>query len=148
MEVILKTDVAKLGYKDEIVTVRNGYGLNYLIPQGFAILATPSNRKILAENLKQRAHKEAKIKEEAAAKATAIQAMTLKIGAKAGETGKIFGSVNTIQLADAIKANGVEIDRKAIAIKGDAIKTLGNYQAEIKLHKEVNIEIAFEVVEG
>lgn len=148
MEVILKTDVAKLGYKDEIVTVRNGYGLNYLIPQGFAILATPSNKKILAENLKQRAHKEAKIKEEAAAKATAIQAMTLKIGAKAGETGKIFGSVNTIQLADAIKANGVEIDRKAIAIKGDAIKTLGNYQAEIKLHKEVNIEIAFEVVEG
>jgi len=147
MEVILKTDVAKLGYKDEIVKVKNGYGLNYLIPQGMAILATSSSKKVLAENLKQRAHKEAKIKEEAAKKAEAISAMTLKIGAKAGETGKIFGSVNTIQLADAIKAAGVEIDRKAIAIKGDSIKTLGAYQAEIKLHKEVNIEVSFEVIE-
>ncbi len=147
MEIILKTDVAKLGYKDEILKVKNGYGLNYLIPQGLAILATPSNKKILAENLKQRSHKEAKIKEEAAKKAETILAMTIKIGAKAGESGKIFGSVNTIQLADAIKNAGVEIDRKAIAIKGDAIKTLGNYQAEIKLHKEVNIEIPFEVIE-
>lgn len=147
MEVILKTDVAKLGYKDEIVKVRNGYGLNYLIPQGLAILATESQKKVLAENLKQRAHKETKIKEEAGKKAEAITAMSIKIGAKAGETGKIFGSVNTIQLADAIKAAGVEIDRKAIAIKGDAIKTLGSYTAEIKLHKEVNIEIPFEVVE-
>ncbi|MES2627852.1 MAG: 50S ribosomal protein L9 [Bacteroidota bacterium] len=147
MEVILKTDVAKLGYKDEVVKVRNGYGLNYLIPQGLASLATESAKKVLAENLKQRAHKESKIKEEAAKKAEAISAMTIKIGAKAGETGKIFGSVNTIQLADAIKASGVEIDRKAIAIKGDAIKTLGNYTAEIKLHKEVNIEIPFEVIE-
>jgi len=147
MEVILKTDVAKLGYKDEIVKVRNGYGLNYLIPQGMAILATSSSKKVLAENLKQRAHKEAKIKEEAAKKAEAIAAMTIKIGAKAGETGKIFGSVNTIQLADAIKAAGVEIDRKAIAIKGDAIKTLGSYTAEIKLHKEVNLDVQFEVIE-
>ncbi len=147
MEIILKTDVAKLGYKDEIVKVKNGYGLNYLIPQGLATLATPSSKKVLAENLKQRAHKEAKIKEEAAAKATAISAMTIKIGAKAGESGKIFGSVNTIQLADAIKAAGVEIDRKAIAIKGDAIKTLGTYTAEIKLHKEVNIEVQFDVIE-
>ncbi len=147
MEVILKTDVAKLGYKDEIVKVKNGFGLNYLIPQGLASLATESAKKVLAENLKQRAHKETKIKEEASKKAEAISGMTIKIGAKAGETGKIFGSVNTIQLADAIKAGGVELDRKAIAIKGDAIKTLGSYIAEIKLHKEVNIEIPFEVIE-
>jgi large subunit ribosomal protein L9 len=147
MEIILKKDVAKLGYKDEVVKVKNGYGLNYLLPQGLAIMATESNRKVLAENLKQRAHKESKIKEEAQAKAEAITAMTIKIGAKAGETGKIFGSVNTIQLADAIKAAGVDIDRKAIAIKGDVIKTIGSYQAEIKLHKEVNIEVQFEVVE-
>lgn len=147
MEIILKQDVAKLGYKDEVVKVKNGYGLNYLLPQGVAILATDSNKKILAENLKQRAHKETKIKEEAQVKADAITAMTLKIGAKAGESGKIFGSVNTIQLADAIKSNGIDIERKAIAIKGDSIKTLGTYQAEIKLHKEVNIEIEFEVIE-
>lgn len=147
MEIILKKDVAKLGYKDEVVKVKNGYGLNYLIPQGLAVMATDSNKKILAENLKQRAHKESKIKDEALAKANAISAMTLKIGAKAGETGKIFGSVNTIQLAEAIKANGVDIDRKAIAIKGDVIKTLGSYQAEIKLHKEVNLEVQFEVIE-
>ncbi len=147
MEIILKQDVAKLGYKDEIVKVRNGYGLNYLLPQGLATLATVSNRKILAENLKQRAHKETKIKEEAQVKADAITAMTLKIGAKAGESGKIFGSVNNIQIAEAIKALGIEIDRKAIAIKGDAIKNLGTYEAEIKLHKEVNIEVSFEVIE-
>ncbi len=147
MDVILRKDVANLGYKDEVVTVKNGYGLNYLIPQGLAVLATESNRKVLSENLKQRAHKEAKIKEEAQTKADAIAKMAIKIGAKAGESGKIFGSVNTIQIADFIKGNGVDVDRKAILIKGDAIKTLGTYNAEVKLHKEVNIEVAFEVVE-
>ena len=147
MDIILRKDVANLGYKDDVVTVKNGYGLNYLIPQGIGVLATQSNRKVLAENLKQRAHKEAKIKEEAQQKADAIAKIEIKIGAKAGESGKIFGSVNTIQIADMLKANGVDVDRKAILIKGDAIKTLGAYTAEVKLHKEVNIEINFEVVE-
>ncbi len=147
MEVILKQDVQNLGYKDELVTVKNGYGLNYLIPQGFAILATESAKKMLAETRKQRAHKEEKIKAEAAKLAEKIDGVSLSIGAKAGENGKIFGSVNTIQLAEAFKAKGLDVDRKTIMLKEDSIKTLGKYNATVKLHREVEAAFEFEVVE-
>ena len=130
MEIILKQDVNKLGYKDEIVKVKDGYANNYLIPQGYAMVATPSNKKILAENLKQRAFKEAKIKQDAEAYAEALNKVEgLKIAAKASESGKIFGSVNTIQIADAIKAQfDIDVDRKKISIVGDAIKEVGTHK--------------------
>ena len=146
MEIILKKDVEKLGYKDDIVTVKNGYARNYLIPTGSAILATETARKILAENLKQRAHKEEKVKEEAASLLAKIEALELKVGAKAGEKGKIFGSVNNIQLAEALKEAGFEIDRKKIQLQDNAIKNLGEYEAIIDLHKEVKATLKFEVI--
>lgn len=146
MEIILKKDVEKLGYKDDIVTVKNGYARNYLIPTGSAILATESARKILAENLKQRAHKEEKVKEEAAGLLAKIEALDLKVGAKAGEKGKIFGSVNNIQLAEALKEAGFDIERRKIQLKDDAIKNLGEYEATIDLHKEVKATLKFEVI--
>ena len=146
MEVILKTDVAKLGHKDEIIEVKPGYGRNYLIPQGIAILATPSAKKVLAENMKQRAHKLEKIKQDAVELAAKMEGLKLTIGAKASTTGKIFGSVNTIQIAEALKGAGFEIDRKIILIKDEAIKELGSYTATIKLHREVKVDIAFDVV--
>ncbi|MBR5254552.1 MAG: 50S ribosomal protein L9 [Bacteroidales bacterium] len=147
MEIILKQDVNKLGYKDEIVKVRDGYANNYLIPQGYAIVATPSNKKILAENLKQRAFKEAKIKQDAEAFAERLNKIEgLKIAAKASESGKIFGSVNTIQIADAIKAQfDVEVDRKKISIVGDAIKEIGTHKVIVSVYKEIKSEITFEV---
>ncbi len=146
MEVILKKDVEKLGYKDELVSVKPGFARNYLIPNGMAIAATPSEKKVLEENMKQRAHKEAKIKEEAEKVAEALAEQTIKIGAKVGEKGKIFGSVNTIQLADAIEAAGHKIDRKRISIKNEPIKQIGMYEAEIVLHKDIVQTIKFEVV--
>ena len=147
MEIILKQDVNKLGYKDEIVKVRDGYANNYLIPQGYAIVATPSNKKILAENLKQRAFKEAKIKQDAEAYAETLNKIEgLKIAAKASETGKIFGSVNTIQIADAIKAQfDIDVDRKKISIVGDAIKEVGTHKVIVSVYKEIKSEITFEV---
>lgn len=147
MEIILKQDVNKLGYKDEIVKVKDGYANNYLIPQGYAMVATPSNKKILAENLKQRAFKEAKIKQDAEAYAETLNKIEgLKIAAKASETGKIFGSVNTIQIADAIKAQfDVEVDRKKISIVGDAIKEVGTHKVIVSVYKEIKSEITFEV---
>ena len=147
MEIILKQDVNKLGYKDEIVKVKDGYANNYLIPQGYAIVATPSNKKVLAENLKQRAFKEAKIKQDAEAFAETLNKIEgLKIAAKASETGKIFGSVNTIQIADAIKAQfDVEVDRKKISIVGDAIKEVGTHKVIVSVYKEIKSEITFEV---
>jgi large subunit ribosomal protein L9 len=146
MEIILKQDVEKLGFKDDLVKVKPGYARNFLIPKGMAIMATPSQKKILAENLKQRAHKEAKVKDEAVKLAQTLSNFTLKIGAKAGENGKIFGSVNTIQLADALEAAGYAVDRKRITIKNEPIKEVGTYQAEIVLHKEIVQTINFEVV--
>lgn len=147
MEVILKQDVNKLGYKDEIVKVRDGYANNYLIPQGYAIMATESNKKILAENIKQRTFKEAKIRqkaEEFAARLATIEG--LKIAAKASESGKIFGSVNTIQIADAIKAQfDIDVDRKKISIVGDAIKEIGTHKVVVSVYKEIKPEITFEV---
>lgn len=147
LEVILKKEVQNLGSKDEIVKVRPGYARNFLVPQGIAVMATESNRKVHAENLRQRAHKEAKILEDAKALAEKISAQVIKIGAKAGENGKIFGSVNTVMLADAYEKAGIPVDRRQIALIGDdTIKQLGNYKANIKLHKEVSVEVDFEVI--
>jgi len=146
MEVILKKDVDRLGYKDDLVTVKNGFARNYLIPKKMAILATVSAKKVLAENLKQRAHKEEKIKVEAEAIALQIEKLTIKVGAKAGEKGKIFGSVNNIQIAEALKEAGFDIDRKKIVLQSDAIKNLGTYEAVITMHKEVKVNLNFEVV--
>jgi large subunit ribosomal protein L9 len=146
MEIILKKNVDKLGYKDETVTVKNGYGRNFLIPQGYAILATPSNKKAHAETLKQRAHKETKILAEAEAVATKLADVTIKIATKVGENGKIFGSVNTVQIAEALRAQGFDIDRKSIKIKEEQIKEIGTYEAEANLHKGVRPTFKFEVV--
>jgi large subunit ribosomal protein L9 len=146
MEIILKQDVQGLGSKDDILKVKDGYGRNYLIPQGMAIVATESAKKVLAENIRQRAHKEAKLKEEALALAEKINALTVTIGAKTSTTGKIFGSVNNIQLAEAIAAKGIEIDRKQIYISKEGVKEIGKHIAKIKLHREVLIDFEFEVV--
>jgi len=146
MEIILLQDVARLGSKDDILTVKNGYGRNYLIPQKVAVIATESAKKVLAENTKQRAHKEAKAKDLSLSVAERLKTIQLVIGAKTSSTGKIFGSVNTIMLAEAINSKGFEIDRKQIMISEEHIKEIGNYIAKIKLHKEVIIELPFEVV--
>lgn len=146
MELILTKNVDSLGYKDEIVTVKPGYGRNFLIPQGYAKLATPSARKAHAETLKQRSHKEAKIKDEAVELAAKLTGVIIKIGAKASETGRIFGSINTIQLAEALKEQGVEIDRRSLKIKDEPIRDAGTYTAEANLHKEVKQAFQFEVV--
>lgn len=146
MEIILKKDVDRLGYKNDLVKVKNGYARNYLIPKGMAILATVSAKKVLAENVKQRAHKEAKIIAEVEELALQLAKLELKVGAKAGEKGKIFGSVNNIQLAEALKEAGFEIDRKKIVLQSDTIKNLGTYEATINLHKEVKAVLNFEVV--
>jgi len=145
MQVILKEDIPSLGYKDDIITVKDGYGRNFLIPQRKAVIASESAKKILAENLKQRAHKIAKIKEDAQALAEKMKDVTLTIGAKTSSTGTIFGSVTNIQIADALEKLGYNIDRKIIVIK-EAVKEVGSYKAIVKLHKEVSVEIPFEVV--
>ena len=146
MQIILIQDVKNLGYKNDIVNVKPGYARNYLIPQGMAILATESARKVLAEKMRQQAYKQEKIKKEAQDIATLLDGLTLRIPAKAAATGKIFGSVNNVQIANAIKeAKGIEIDRKQIMIDDDTIKEVGNYTAKIRLHKEVSVDINFEV---
>lgn len=146
MEIILKQDIEKLGYKDDLVTVKPGYARNFLIPQGMAIIATASEKKVHAENLKQRAHKEEKIKAEAEKLAESLSKQTIQIGAKVGENGKIFGSVNTIQLADALEAAGFSVDRKRITIKNEPIKQVGTYEADVVVHKNIVQTIKFEVV--
>jgi len=145
MEVILKEDIANLGHKNDIVAVKNGYGRNYLIPQGIAILASPSAKKVHAENLKQRAHKEEKIKNEAEGVAKTLEGKVFTVGAKASSTGKIFGSVNTIQIAEVLTKEGFAVERKNISLKED-VKELGKYTATVKLHREVKVEISIEVV--
>lgn len=147
MEIILTQDVKKLGYKDELANVKPGYARNFLIPRGLAIVADEAKKKQLTETLKQRAHKEEKIKTEALALAQQLQSKTVKVGAKVGESGKIFGSINAIQLADAIKKAGYTVDRKNITLDEEAIKAVGTYTAAIRLHKEVTVKINFEVVE-
>ncbi|WP_367914251.1 50S ribosomal protein L9 [Leadbetterella sp. DM7] len=144
MEIILKTDIAGLGYKNDIISVKPGYGRNYLIPQGYAVLASESNKKILAENLKQAAHKAEKIKADAEAIAAQIGDTVITIATKAGESGKIFGRVTNTQVSDALAAKGITVDRKKITV-GD-IKFVGDYTAIIDLHKEVKHELAVKVV--
>ena len=146
MEIILKQDVDRLGSQHDIVTVKSGFARNFLIPQGLAIAATPSAKKVVAEVIKQQSHKAAKAMEEATKIAAKLEGLSLKIGAKAGESGKIFGSVNSIQIAEAIQAAGQVVDRKHIQIAEDSIKELGSYEATIKLHKEVTATVKFEVV--
>lgn len=146
MEIILKEDIEKLGYKNDIVTVRSGYGRNFLIPQGLAVIATGSAKKMMEETLKQRAHKEEKLVNEAESIAEKLGKTSIQVLAKAGEKGKIFGSVNTIQIAKSLKDAGFEIDRKSISIKHDNIKELGKYEATVKLYKHVEFNLAFEVV--
>ncbi len=147
MDVILKTNVDSLGEKDELVSVKAGYGRNYLIPQGKAILATASAKKMHEETLRQRSHKASKMLEEAKALAEKLQNVTIKIGAKVGEAGKIFGSVNTVQLAESLKTEGFQVDRKSIKMENDSIKEVGTYKATVKLQKEVIVDINFGVVE-
>jgi large subunit ribosomal protein L9 len=146
MQIILKENIEKLGAKDEIVAVKAGYARNYLIPRGYAVPATDSALKMHAENLKQRAHKETKILAEAQATAEKIASVSIKLVTKASDTGKIFGSINTIQLSDALAKEGFTIDRKSISISEEHIKNLGTYEARVKLHKEVSATFNFEVV--
>ncbi len=145
MEIILLEDVANLGYKDDIVTVKDGYGRNYLLPQRKAVLATSSAKKQLAENLRQRAHKLERIKNESLEMAERLKDVKLTVGAKTSSTGKIFGSVGPIQLADAFEKAGYVVDRKVIILK-EPVKEVGSYVATLKLHKEVTVEVAFEVI--
>lgn len=145
MRVILREDIKGLGYKDDIVTVKGGYGRNYLIPNGFAIVASTSNEKMVAENIKQAAHKAEKVKNDAEALASKIGDLTIELGAKVGEKGKIFGSITAIQVSDALKDKGFEIDRKDITFKSQ-IKEVGEYEVVIELHKEVMHSITIKVV--
>jgi len=144
MEIILKTDIKGLGYKNDLVAVKPGYGRNYLIPQGFAVLATGSNKKIHAENIKQAAHKAEKIKTEAENIAAKLEALTLEIKAKIGESGKIFGKVTTLQISDALATQGIDIDRKKISINGP-VDGAGEFTAEVDLHREVKTNVKFNV---
>ena len=146
MEVILKQDLDNLGYADEIVKVRPGYAMNYLIPRGLAIIANETNRKVLTEVKKQRSHKAQKLKGDAESVAKQLEAITLKIGAKVGESGKIYGSVNSLQIADALSKHDVIVDRKKIHLDTEHIKSPGLYTATVNLHKDVKAKINFEVI--
>ncbi|QJD96970.1 50S ribosomal protein L9 [Mucilaginibacter robiniae] len=145
MDVILKQDVKNLGEKDEVVKVKPGYGRNFLIPKGYAIVATESARKVLAENLKQAQFKQDKIRKDADEVAARLEGVKLTIGAKAGETGKIFGAINTIQIAEALKKQGFDVDRRRITFDQEP-KFVGEYTANLNLHKEVKVQVPFEVV--
>jgi len=146
MNVILQQDIPNLGHKDDIVAVKDGYARNYLIPKGYAISATEQAKKVHAEILRQRSHKEEQLKEAALKMAEDLKNVSLTIGAKTSTKGKIFGSVNTIQIAEALNEKGFEVDRKNISIKDDLIKEIGSYSATIKLHKEVLVDIPFEII--
>ncbi len=145
MEVILKLDIPGIGYKYDTVSVKPGYGRNFLIPQGQAILANKSNRKMIDENIRQAAHKAEKMKNDAQELANGLEALTIKIGTKAGENGKIFGAVTSNQVAEIFKTNGFDVDRRRISFKGE-IKTVGEYEAAVDLHREVKAVINFSVV--
>ncbi|HPE33584.1 MAG TPA: 50S ribosomal protein L9 [Bacteroidales bacterium] len=145
MEIILKQDIEKLGFENEIVKVKNGYARNYLIPKGMAILATETNKKVLAEVQRQKAFKEQKLRKDAETTQKLLEKLELRIGAKAGTSGKIFGSVNAIQIAEALNGKGFEIDRKKIDVDGDNIKELGTYTAKVHLYREIKAELKFEV---
>jgi len=145
MEVILKEDIKGLGYKNDLIDVKPGYGRNYLIPQGFAMIASTSNKKMLAENVKQASHKADKVRQDAEAVAASIGDSVLEIAAKVGESGKIFGAITTLQISDALKRKGINIDRKKIALKSE-VKTVGEYEAVIDLHRDVKHDVKFVVV--
>ena len=145
MEVILKQDVTGVGYKNDIVKVRAGYGNNYLIPNGYALIANKSNKRLVEENVRQAAHKAAKVKQDAEALAARVGELTLEIGTKAGESGKIFGAITALQIADALKAKGLDIDRKKVHLK-EIPKQLGTYNVTLDLHKEVKHEIQVKVI--
>jgi len=146
MEVILRKDVDKLGFVDDLVTVKNGYGRNFLIPGGHAILATPSAKKVRSETLKQRAYKDKKVIDEAQKQANKLSGIDIKISAKSGEADKLFGSITSADLANALGKEGVEIDKKYITIAGGAIKRLGQYEASLRFHREVIEDFTFDVV--
>lgn len=146
MEIILKQDVENLGYKDDVVNVKNGYARNFLLPKGVAHLATPGAKKMLAENIRQRAHKEAKEIENAKELAQKLKDLDLKINAKVGKGNKLFGSINNANIAEELSRLGHQIDRKYIQIQGGTVKATGPYVAHIRLHREVNVELSFEVV--
>ena len=146
MELILKQDVANLGFKDDVVSVKNGYGRNYLIPQGYAVLATNSAKKVLAETLKQREYKEQNIVKEANKVAEAIKALELKIAAKTGEGNKLFGSVSNANVVEALANEGIELEKKFISIAGGLVKRLGKYNAKVRLHRDVVVDLVFEVI--
>lgn len=146
MELILKQDVTNLGFKDDVVTVKGGYGRNYLIPQGYAVLATPSAKKALEETLKQKAYKEKKIVEEAKEIAKTLKALSLKLAKKVSGEGKLFGSVTPIDLAEVLAGQNITVDKKYITISGGSVKAIGKYQATIRLHRGVVVELQFEVI--
>jgi large subunit ribosomal protein L9 len=146
MEIILKEDVQNLGFKDDIISVKNGYGRNFLIPQGLAVLATPSAKKVHAENLRQRAHKEAQLVKDAQTIADRIAALQLKLQAKVGAGDKLFGSISNIDIAAALEKQNESIDKKYILVQGGSVKRLGSYTAKVRLHREVIADLAFEVV--
>jgi len=146
MEIILKEDVQNLGFKYDIISVKNGYGRNFLIPQGLAVLATPSAKKVHAENLRQRAHKEAQLVKDAQAIADRIAALQLKLQAKVGAGDKLFGSISNIDIAAALEKQNESIDKKYILVQGGSVKRLGSYTAKVRLHREVIADLAFEVV--
>jgi large subunit ribosomal protein L9 len=147
MQIILKQDVEHLGYKNDVVNVRDGYARNFLIPRGMAETATASSLKMLSETVKQQAHKAEKVLAEAKSLGEKLQASNVKVSAKVGESGKIFGSINTVQLAEALKTAGFNVERRSLNIVEDSIKTVGTYKATAQLHKEVKVEFQFEVVE-
>lgn len=146
MEIILKKDVENLGFTDDIVQVKNGYGRNYLIPQGLAVLATPSAKKVLAETLKQRAHKEQKLVDDAKAEAAKLNGLEVKIAAKVGEGDKLFGSVSNADLAEALAVNKINLDKKFITVQGGLVKRLGKYEAKIRFHRDVIADFSFDVI--
>ena len=146
MEIILKKDVENLGFTDDIVSVKNGYGRNYLIPQGLAVLATPSSKKVLAETLKQRAHKEQKLVDDAKAEAAKLNGLEVKIAAKVGEGDKLFGSVSNADLAEALAVNKINLDKKFITVQGGLVKRLGKYEAKIRFHRDVIADFSFDVI--
>ena len=148
MEIILKQDVKNLGYADDVVKVRNGYGLNFLIPKGLAVLASDTNKKIHTETMKQRAYKLGQIKDQAAKVASSLDNITLTIPAKAGENGKLFGSVTSQQLVDVLKKMGYHVDKKQIHMTDEHVKALGSYTADLQLHRDVKVKLNFDVVEA
>ncbi len=146
MQIILLQDIEKLGHKDDLITVKDGYARNYLIPKKMAVIATQTAKQVLAENKRQRAHKEAKLRENAQSLATRLGQIKLTIGVKASSTGKIFGSVTPLLIAEAINKNGFEVDRKMVVVEDDHIKEIGSYTVKVKLHKEIFVDIPMEVI--